>query len=116
MVIDKGPEIFLVRLDAYRNKIAEICIVIIGIVQLLVCIDHFFGINPFATVCIVFDLEGDVAIDRLNKDLIHNGYMGIFSQSTIIERCFCPVKFKLVGQFGFMNAAVILILELTIFD
>ena len=108
---NEAKVLFLVRSDLQQHKIADDRIVDLGVVERLVRVVDRLGIDSFAGVCVVLDLDRQVATDGLNKDAIFDGDVGVRPVVMLVARRLGPAELVLGRVAYFVFAAIVEILD-----
>ena len=106
----------LVRLDLEQDDVADDRVEDIGVVECLVGIIDRFAVDSLPQVGVVFDLDGQVAADRLDKQAILNGDMWMQALALQITMRPRPFEFMLRWKLDLVIAAGINVPQVSTID
>ena len=117
LVVDQVAELFfLVRPDLEQNDVAHDGVVDLGVVENLVGIIDRFGVNPFARLGVVFDLDRQIAAHGLHEHPILDGDVGMFAGPMLFPGGADPLEVVLGRETHLVIATVVDVLQLVVAD
>ncbi len=99
--------LFLIRLHLQQNDVPDGGILNVGVIQCLVGIIDGFGVNPGAGVCVVFDLDGQVASHGFDEHSFQNGDMGMIAVVMVVSCGASPFEVMLWRKTKLVIAAIV---------
>ena len=104
-------EFFPVRKNLQQNQRPNNSIENLGIIERLISFSNWLFINPGSGLGVIFNLDGEIASHRFDKDPIFNRNMRMLARTLHITMRPFPLKFLLRRKLVFMVEAVPNILE-----
>ena len=108
-VDDVAEGVFLVRADFQQDQVADQRVVDLGVVQGLVFVLDFLGIDPRAAVRVVLDLDRQIAAHRFDEDAILDRDVRVHAGAVQVASRANPFELVLRREAEFVVAAVVLI-------
>ncbi len=106
------PLLFLIGLDTQQDQLADFSKIKIRIIQRLVGILHWLGINTLAAAGVVFHLDGEITLDGVHENGIENIHVGMAAIHDGFTLHFTPFKIPRRWQFDLALTAIIQVLNL----